>query len=431
MLILIETVKERLKENKEISIEIASNEKIEAVSDMVAVVNKYLQSDDIKHVFEARERKVEEERQKKLQALAQKRKSVKNVKNMIYAANGSYCVINTEGDVIAGGRNTELVNKASSWTNIVQIAGGDKHIVGLKKDGTVVAFGDNYFGQCDVGSWKDIVQIAAGYNHTVGLKKDGTVVAVGNNDTSYIYNSQSSQGACTVGLWRDIIAITAGSNLTAGLKKNGRVVVVGDCCKPSVDYSNNKYRNNDIRNWPPVVEIAAHDTHVYGLTETGDLVTTSIVVGGDKWANITSIFAPMNGNTEVIAVRKDGSVIGYWDRRKGNREVEFKNYGDVICAVGETAYNDDANVLCLRMDGTFAGKPSGGFMNTLKGVKLFNHPDTIQQEKIEAIEKVIQEKIEELANTKGLFSGGKKKALQAQIDRLENEVTMLRAKLDE
>ena len=36
-------------------------------------------------------------------------------------------------------------------------------------------------GQCDVSSWRDIVAIAAGDNHTVGLRADGTVVAVGEN----------------------------------------------------------------------------------------------------------------------------------------------------------------------------------------------------------------------------------------------------------
>ena len=35
------------------------------------------------------------------------------------------------------------------------------------------------FGQCDVETWSDIVTIAAGKYHTVGVRKDGTVVAAG------------------------------------------------------------------------------------------------------------------------------------------------------------------------------------------------------------------------------------------------------------
>jgi len=37
----------------------------------------------------------------------------------------------------------------------------------------------NRFPECDVGDWTDIIQVAAGDLHTVGLKSDGTVVAVG------------------------------------------------------------------------------------------------------------------------------------------------------------------------------------------------------------------------------------------------------------
>jgi alpha-tubulin suppressor-like RCC1 family protein len=55
----------------------------------------------------------------------------------------------------------------------------------------VVAVGDNPYGQCDVGTWTNIVNIAAGWRHTVGLKADGTVIAVGNN----------GYGQCNVGRW--------------------------------------------------------------------------------------------------------------------------------------------------------------------------------------------------------------------------------------
>jgi alpha-tubulin suppressor-like RCC1 family protein len=33
--------------------------------------------------------------------------------------------------------------------------------------------------ECNVGDWTDIIQVAAGSSHTIGLKSDGTVVAVG------------------------------------------------------------------------------------------------------------------------------------------------------------------------------------------------------------------------------------------------------------
>jgi alpha-tubulin suppressor-like RCC1 family protein len=80
------------------------------------------------------------------------------------------------------------------WRDIVAIAAGSLHTVGLKADGTVVATGDNAFGQCEVGDWRGIVAVAAGCAHTVGLKADGTVVATGDN----------AHGQCEVGGWSDI-----------------------------------------------------------------------------------------------------------------------------------------------------------------------------------------------------------------------------------
>ena len=55
--------------------------------------------------------------------------------------------------------------------------------MGLKSDGTMVAVGWNGLGQCDVSGWTDIIQIAAGGIHTVGLKSDGTVVTTGGTTT--------------------------------------------------------------------------------------------------------------------------------------------------------------------------------------------------------------------------------------------------------
>ena len=53
----------------------------------------------------------------------------------------------------------------NNWRNIVEVASGQYHAVGVKADGTVVAawlrkpgYDDNY-GQCNVSSWKNIMVI--------------------------------------------------------------------------------------------------------------------------------------------------------------------------------------------------------------------------------------------------------------------------------
>ena len=49
------------------------------------------------------------------------------------------------------------------------IAGGACHTVALRADGTVVAVGDHEYDQCDVSGWQDIVAVACGDYHTIGL----------------------------------------------------------------------------------------------------------------------------------------------------------------------------------------------------------------------------------------------------------------------
>jgi alpha-tubulin suppressor-like RCC1 family protein len=44
----------------------------------------------------------------------------------------------------------------SNWRDIVMVAAGCAHTIGLKSDGKVVAVGDNDYGQCDVFDWHGI-----------------------------------------------------------------------------------------------------------------------------------------------------------------------------------------------------------------------------------------------------------------------------------
>ena len=96
--------------------------------------------------------------------------------------------------MVATGWNYYGQCDVDSWNNIVAVAAGEVHTVGLRSDGTVVVAGDNVWGECNVDGWTDIVAVAAGWGHTVGLRSDGTVVATGWNDA----------GQCDVSDWKNI-----------------------------------------------------------------------------------------------------------------------------------------------------------------------------------------------------------------------------------
>jgi hypothetical protein len=122
-----------------------------------------------------------------------------------------------DGTVVATGNNDEGQCNVSGWTDIVHVAAGFSHTVGLRDNRTVVATGRNIEGQCNVLGWTDISMVFAGDWHTVGLKDDGHVVATGKND----------EGQCDVGGWTNITQVAAGHAHTVGLRDDGTAVATG------------------------------------------------------------------------------------------------------------------------------------------------------------------------------------------------------------
>ena len=96
---------------------------------------------------------------------------------------GDLLGITESGKVTVLSPNKEAEEKGmyqvEGWKNIMQLAMGESHTVGLQADGTVMAAGQNYAGQCDVEDWKDIVYIAAGRTCTLGITADGELKMAG------------------------------------------------------------------------------------------------------------------------------------------------------------------------------------------------------------------------------------------------------------
>ncbi len=97
-----------------------------------------------------------------------------------------------DGAVAAAGSNDAGQCDVGDWEGMFQVAAGEQQEVG--GDGGDVFWQDAHErladrpadahadGQRDGAGWTDILQVAPGEDHTVGLKDDGTVVAVGDND---------------------------------------------------------------------------------------------------------------------------------------------------------------------------------------------------------------------------------------------------------
>jgi len=115
--------------------------------------------------------------------------------------------------------------------NIIFVAPGGSHSLGLRQDGNVVAWvaltntgrviawGCDRFGQSTVpASLGDVVMITAGRYHNLALRSNGTVFAWGNNKF----------GQCEVpDELVNAVNVSAGDYHSIALKSDGSVVVWG------------------------------------------------------------------------------------------------------------------------------------------------------------------------------------------------------------
>lgn len=98
------------------------------------------------------------------------------------------------------------------------------HLAALRSDGRVDAAirlncyqEDASQSACDVGHWEDVVQVATGISHTLGLRKDGTVY----------YAGDDKQHRTQVQAWSDVIQIDAGNGYSIALRADGSVLMAG------------------------------------------------------------------------------------------------------------------------------------------------------------------------------------------------------------
>ena len=180
----------------------------------------------------------------------------------------------------------------------------------------MLAAGDGTYGQCEVGDWTDIVAVAAGDSHTVGLRTDGTVTAVG----------RDSSGKCAVDDWEHIIAVAAGMDHTLGLRQNGTVLATGE----------GLFGSCAVGNWTNVAAIAAGHIHTIGILRDGRVQEADgfVAPGVLDWTDIASVaVSPFH----TVGVKTDGTVLASGDIQYGQCQVE--DWTDIkAAAAGGAAY---------------------------------------------------------------------------------------------
>jgi hypothetical protein len=140
-----------------------------------------------------------------------------NVLGMAWGADSQFT---TGGRLEAWGSSTYgVTNLPAGLTNIVRLAAGANHALGLKSDGTVTAWGSNAYGQTNVPpGLAGVVDVSAGIQHSVALLANGTVTAWGGNG----YGQTNVPAGLT-----NVVAIAAGGYHNLALNANGSVIAWG------------------------------------------------------------------------------------------------------------------------------------------------------------------------------------------------------------
>jgi alpha-tubulin suppressor-like RCC1 family protein len=265
----------------------------------------------------------------------------------VAAGAGHNLGVKSDGTIVAWGRNLEgQCNVPAPNANFVAVAGSGHrffdfgHSLGLKSDGTIVAWGCNDSGQCDVPAPNaDFVAVAAGFFHSLGLKSDGTIVGWGSN----------SQGQCDVPAPNtDFVAVAGGGGHSLGLKSDGTIVAWGHNWAGQCDVP---VQNADF------VALAGGEAHSLGLKSDGTIMAWGWNNDGqcDVPAPNADFVAVAAGDKHSLGIGSDGTIVAWGYNNHGQCDVPAPN-ADFVTVAGGWYHS-----VGLKSDGTVVAWGDNGY----------------------------------------------------------------------
>lgn len=231
--------------------------------------------------------------------------------------------LSSKGEVVTV--NTMLTT--SSWKNIVDIAVGNRHLVGLKQNGSVECV-SSVDGPCAVESWKNIVEVDAGENFTVGVTSEGKVVVAGS------VNGSDAMMALT-----DVIAVSVGKSDVIFLHKNQTATVVSLLGT-----------KRDVSKWTNLVQVVAGDGFVAGLNNLGKVYYDGsdevMRIATGLWGNVSCLAA----NNVLIGVTFDDKMMGTGDNKYNQFITEIDVVAEKLMTPKNMAIVLDGKILRISWD---------------------------------------------------------------------------------
>lgn len=289
--------------------------------------------------------------------------------------------LKTDGTIIQTDPNAGTSSILKGCQDIAEISPRN-NLAAIKTDGSV--FIANNDVQRKVSDWKDIVAVENKWGYAVGLKADGTVVTTGENTC----------GQSNVSRWRDIVSIATTGAHTVGLKADGTVVAAG--------YNEDGQCNT--QDWTNVVAIAVSDWETVALKADGTVVRTGPWGLVDSWKLFDNLESLAQIRTEAAA-RRAAEIEA--EQRRREEEAEQQRLEEERRLEAERQEAERLRIEAERQE------------------KERRRVEAERQKKISKLKSERSDLQVELANLKGLFSGGRRRELEAKLVQIEKELNNL------
>jgi transcriptional regulator with XRE-family HTH domain/alpha-tubulin suppressor-like RCC1 family protein len=242
---------------------------------------------------------------------------------------GFTIILNDDGTVSSAGLIAKYANPLSEWRNIVDIAAGSAHILGVDSNGRVRCISDKDNEACEINDTRNIDKVYATKNGSILLDRYGEISYCG----SFI-------GTGSLRNYYSIKDIASSDNILAIL-----------CADNTIDvFTKNSQNFLKAESWKEIVDVACGDSFVAGLDRYGkvhiEIDNDEISRQVDNWSNIIAIDAASD-----YLIGFDGKKIyGVGNNRYGQFKTEELNK-QRLEMVSDVEYNIDDHYVNVQFKG--------------------------------------------------------------------------------
>ena len=267
---------------------------------------------------------------------------------------GFSIILDENGTLSSAGLISKYSKDLSEWRNIVDIAAGRAHVLGVDSNGRVYCVGDNSTGACDVSDIRNVKKVFATANGSIFLDNVGMVNYTG----SFI-------GSGSIKNYYNIIDVASSDNILAILNENNKIDV----------YSKSSDNYLIAESWNDIVDVACGDSFVAGLDKYGkvhiEIDNDEISKEIEKWSNIIAI----DGASDYLIGFDGKNVYGVGNNRYG-QFVKEELVKQRLEKVSNVEYTIDENNVNVQFDGV--SNASGYIVAIDVGIGISRRIDTAQ-----------------------------------------------------